>query len=60
METQTTPSFSQVREQKAKQILEKGNPELLENNSYLVPSQYSDKKYLVTFQDTYSCNCPET
>ena len=59
METKTTQSFSQVREQKAKQILEKGNPELLENNSYLVPSQYSDKKYLVTFQDTYSCNCPD-
>jgi len=60
METIQTPQqFSNTREQKAKQILQKGNPELLDNNSYLVPSQFSDKKYLVTFQDTYSCNCPD-
>jgi len=60
METkQTTKQFSNTREERAKQILAKGNPELLEDNSYLVPSQFSDKKYLVTFQDTYSCNCPD-
>jgi transposase-like protein len=52
-------SFSQTREARAKLILQKGNPELLEDNSYLVPSQYSDKKYLVTFYDTYSCNCKD-
>ena len=58
METKQTPQqFSNTREQRAKQILAKGNPEMLEDNSYLVPSQFSDKKYLVTFQDTYSCNC---
>ena len=59
METTQLKQFSDTREQRAKQILQKGNPELLEDNSYLVPSQYSDKKYLVTFQDTYSCNCPD-
>ena len=60
METKQTPQqFSNTREERAKQILAKGNPEVLEDNSYLVPSQFSDKKYLVTFQDTYSCNCPD-
>jgi len=59
METQTIKQFSDTREQRAKQILQKGNPELLEDNSYLVPSQFSDKKYLVTFFDSYSCNCPD-
>jgi len=50
-------NFSDWRSEKAKLILAKGNPEVLEDNSYLVPSQFSDKKYLVTFYDTYSCNC---
>ena len=49
METkQTIKQFSNTREQRAKLILQKGNPELLDDNSYLVPSQFSDKKYLVT------------
>ncbi len=52
-------SFSNIREQRARQILEKGNPEILEDNTYLVPSQYSDKKYLVSFYDSFSCNCPD-
>lgn len=59
METQTIKQQSETREARAKLILEKGNPEVLEDNSWLVPSQFSDKKYLVTFFDTYSCNCPD-
>jgi len=59
METQTIKQQSETREQRAKQILAKGNPECLEDNSWLVPSQFSDKKYLVTFFDTYSCNCKD-
>lgn len=52
-------NFSEWRSQKAKAILEKGNPEVVDDYSYLVPSQFSDKKYLVTYFDTYSCNCPD-
>ncbi len=60
METQTTyKNLSNTREDRAKLILEKGNPECLEDNTWLVPSQFSDKKYLVSFLDTYSCNCPD-
>jgi len=61
METkQTTKSFSQTREQRAKQILEKAEPQKLDENTYLVPSQFdSDKKYEVTHLDSYSCNCPD-
>lgn len=57
--TQTIKQFSNTREERAKAILQKGNPELFDDNSYLVPSQYSDKKYLVTFFDSYSCNCKD-
>ena len=60
METQTElKNLSDTREQRARQILAKGNPEVLEDNTWLVPSQFSDKKYLVSFYDTYSCNCPD-
>ena len=59
METQTIKQQSDIRQQRAEEILKKGNPEVLEDNTWLVPSQFSDKKYLVTFFDTYSCNCPD-
>ena len=59
MITQTIKQQSDMRQQKAELILAKGNPECLEDNTYLVPSQYSDKKYLVSFYDSYSCNCPD-
>ena len=49
-------SFSDLRQQRAELILAKGNPECLEDNTWLVPSQFSDKKYLVTYYDTHSCN----
>ena len=32
-------NFSEWRNERAKAILEKGNPEVLEDNTYLVPSQ---------------------
>ena len=59
MITQTIKQQSDMRQQKAELILAKGNPECLEDNSWLVPSQFSDKKYLVTYYDTYNCNCPD-
>jgi len=59
METQTTPSFSQIREQRAKQILEKSKPEVIDENTFLVPSQNSSEKYKVTYNDTFSCSCPD-
>jgi len=53
-------SFSRLREQRAKQILEQGNPEVLDENTYIVPSQFdSSKKYEVTHLDSYSCNCKD-
>jgi len=57
--TEYLKNFSEWRNERAKAILQKGNPEILEDNSYLVPSQFSNKKYLVTFFDSYSCNCPD-
>ena len=59
MITQTIKQQSDIRQQRAELILAKGNPECLEDNTWLVPSQFSDKKYLVSFYDTYSCNCPD-
>jgi len=52
-------SFSEIRKARAEQILEKAKPEVLEDNTYLVPSQYSNKKYVVTHLDTYSCECED-
>ena len=57
--TEYIKNFSEWRNERAKAILEKGNPELLDGNSYLVPSQFSDKKYLDNFFDSYSCTCPD-
>ena len=60
METQTIKQFSTTREQRAKQILKQGNPEVLDENTYIVPSQFdSSKKYEVTYFDSYSCSCPD-
>jgi len=60
METQTIKQQSSNREQRAKQILEQGNPEVLDENTYIVPSQFdSNKKYTITHFDSYSCNCPD-
>ena len=53
-------NFSEWRSQKAKQILEIGNPEALDEFTYLIPSQTdSNKKYKVTHLDSYSCECED-
>lgn len=53
-------NFAESREARAKLILERGNPEVLDENTYLVPSQFdSTKKYQVTHFDSYSCNCKD-
>jgi len=51
--------FLESREQKAQAILEIGNPETIDEFTYLVPSQNSDKKYHVIHIDSYSCECPD-
>jgi transposase-like protein len=50
-------NFSQWRNERAKAILEKGEPQMLDKFTYLVPSQSSNKKYKVTHIDGYSCEC---
>jgi transposase-like protein len=58
--TQTPKQLSNTREQRAKAILEIGNPVIIDENTYLVPSQFdSNKKYQVTHFDSYSCNCKD-
>jgi len=57
--TQYLKNFSSWREERAKAILEKGNPESIDEFTYLVPSQNSSKKYKVTHIDSYSCECQD-
>ncbi len=57
--TQDIKQFSNTREQRARAILEIGNPETLDEFTYLVPSQNSDRKYRVTHIDAYSCECED-
>lgn len=57
--TEYLKNFSSWRNERAKAILEKGNPESVDEFTYLVPSQNSDKKYKVTHIDTYSCECED-
>lgn len=52
-------NFSSWREERAKTILQKGNPESIDEFTYLVPSQNSERKYKVTHIDTYSCECED-
>ncbi len=53
-------NFSQTREQRAKEILQIGSPVIIDENTYLVPSQFdSNKKYQVTHFDSYSCSCKD-
>ncbi len=53
-------NFAQTREQRARQILELGNPQVLDEYTYLVPSQSNPiTKYRVTHLDSYSCSCPD-
>ncbi len=53
-------NLAKSREDKAKQILEIAEPQVLDENTYLVLSQSdSNKKYQVTHFDSYSCNCKD-
>jgi len=57
--TEYIKNFSSWRNERARAILEKGSPETLDEFTYLVPSQNSDRKYKVTHIDTYSCECED-
>lgn len=51
---------SEVREQRAKEILQNGTPEAIDEYTYLVPSQFdSEKRYKVMHFDSYSCECED-
>ena len=48
--------FADKRSKRAEAILQKGEPQLLDEFTYLVSSQFdSNKKYKVTHIDSYSC-----
>lgn len=51
--------FSEQRKQRAKQILEKSEPQIIDENTFLVQSQNSERKYKVTFNDTFTCECKD-
>jgi transposase-like protein len=58
--TNDIKQFTDNREERAKAILQIGNPECLDENTYLVPSQFdSTKKYQVTHFDSYFCECED-
>lgn len=48
-----------LREERAKAILQKGQPQVLDEFTYLVPSQSSNRKYKVSHVDSYSCECED-
>ena len=53
-------NFSEWRNERAKAILQNGNPSQIDEFTYLVPSQFdSTKKYRVTHIDSYSCECQD-
>jgi len=48
------------REVRGYSIVSKGNPpQLVNEETFLVPSQSSDKRYKVTLQNTWVCECPD-
>jgi transposase-like protein len=52
--------FTETREQRAKAILQIAEPQIIDEHTYLVPSQFdSSKKYEVTHFDSYSCSCKD-
>lgn len=51
--------LSDIRKQRAYSILEKGEPQLVNETTYLVPSSDGTKRYTVTHIDSYSCDCPD-
>ena len=52
-------NFSSWRDERAKAILEQGEPSQIDEFTYLVPSQNSERKYRVTHIDSYSCECKD-
>ncbi len=52
-------NFSEWRNERAKAILEIAEPQILDEFTYLVPSQNSERKYKVTHLDSYSCECKD-
>jgi len=53
-------NFSYWRNERAKAILQIAEPQAIDENTYLVPSQFDNKKkYQVTHFDSYSCNCKD-
>lgn len=52
-----TKQFSEARKERARVILENSEPEVIDENTFLVSSQNSNKKYRVTYHDTFSCDC---
>lgn len=57
---QTIKQQSENREQRARAILENGEPQVLDEFTYLVPSQFdSNKRYRVSHVDSYSCECED-
>ncbi len=57
METTQTKQFSEQRKSRARQMLETSEPQIIDDNTFLVHSQNSDRKYKVTYEDTFSCEC---
>ena len=57
--TEYIKNFSSWRDERAKAILEQGEPSQIDEFTYLVPSQNSDRKYRVTHIDAYSCECED-
>src|SRR3989344_2916435 len=52
--------FADKRSKRAEAILQKGEPQILDEFTYLVSSQFdSNKKYKVTHIDSYSCECQD-
>ena len=51
--------LSNDRKQRAYTILNRGKPELVNENTYLVPSSDGQHKYRVTHLDSYSCECQD-
>jgi len=57
---QTIKQQSESRESRAKAILQIADPQVLDEFTYLVPSQFdSNKNYRVSHVDSYSCECQD-
>lgn len=58
--SKTLQELSELREGRAKQLLEGAKPEVIDQFTYLVPSQFdSNKRYKIVHVDSYSCECED-